>query len=208
MKIIDNAISISLLEELIEFYDTQPISNVRYRDNGDIFRYMKHPLYDDHQLLPYQILNPILNSLIGEHAFDGGHYLDAIWPFTAHFDTNEIFKSRNILTHDCKNSSNLGILIPFSENKNFRTVFFDYFLEHESKKKLSIPDNPTENDPSLMEMLDHHSDEEFQILKYIPVSDVAEWRMGSIIVWPRHQLHCSSNFAKFNLTKQALVLWV
>jgi len=45
-------------------------------------------------------------------------------------------------------------------------------------------------------------------LKRLPIDAVAEWKIGNVITWHKDQLHCSTNFAKYNLRKKMIVIFI
>ena len=107
---------------------------------------------------------------------------------------------------------NIGALIPLCENEHFKTIFFEHMINDDVfnlnyLEQLTCSSN-SELPGEFMELMDHHPPEEYDRIKKLKLTQVIDWKVGRVFSWPRNQLHCSSNFEKYNLTKQAIVLWL
>jgi hypothetical protein len=199
------------INTLIEFYDELPISNVRYHDDGEIFRTMKHSQYNLQEQAAYQILHPKISAVLGPHQFSGGHYMDSHLPFQLHVDSISAYEHRDVEIFDAPAQQNRGVLIPLSENTHFHTMFFEHYTDRFDMPDLEhmLAETPA---PDLIEpwveLMDHHDRRWCDLISRLTLDCVAEWHIGDVISWPRNQLHCSSNFAKHGLTKQAIVIWI
>jgi hypothetical protein len=210
MKIYHNVFDAEEIKKLTNFYSTLPIVSEKRSTDGQLFRNIKNTEYNLQDELPYQIIHPKLEKLIGQHRFTGGHYLDAHQPYVCHIDTIPSFNKRDVPVHESLDHRNLGILIPLVENKHFHTIFFNHYLESLNPgymNKISC-NSDTTLEPEIMALLDHHTAEELSNIAKFKLDTVADWVVGSVLSWDRNQLHCSGNFAKYGLTKQAIVLWV
>jgi hypothetical protein len=210
MKIISNVWTQQDIATLIDFYASQPLSNQRFLDDGRLWRNMKNTDYNIKDSLPYRVLNQKLIDNIGQHCFNNGHYLDSHWPFSLHIDAYGTHAKANVPQFGPRSNAGLACMIPLSEGPHFQTLFFDYYADDWQKSDIQkIAEHHGEClSPSVLESIDHHSQEQIQKIKYLTLDAVAHWELGSLVVWDRRQLHCSSNFAKYGLTKQAIVLFL
>jgi hypothetical protein len=210
VKIFDNVFSIGEINQLIEFYKKLPISNTKYLPNGELRRVMKNSEYNLEDQLPFQIINSKLTNLLGEHCFTGGHWMDSYWPFSLHVDNISSYNDRGVPVFESPLHKNIGVLIPLSEHEHFKTIFFDHkTIEYNVAVLDQISKNSiTELDPEFMSLVDHHSLDECKNIKKLKLDCVADWQLGGVFTWDRDQLHCSSNFGKYKLHKQAIVLWL
>jgi len=209
-KIFDNVFTTLEIDQLIDFYSTLPITNTRHYPNGELVRQMKNSEYNLSDQVPYKILKSKLTSVLGEHCFTGGHWMDSYSPFRLHIDNISSYDKQGIPVFESPLHQNIGVLIPLCEHKHFQTIFFDYMLdtfEHDFSNEVYTPGD-TELSPEFMELVDHHTAEECNHIKKFKLNCVLDWKIGSVLTWPRNQLHCSSNFKKYNLNKQAIVLWL
>jgi len=209
-KIFNNVFSPDEISQLINFYSALPISNTRYYPNGELVRHMKNSEYNLQDQLPYKILNPKLRNILGDHCFTGGHWMDSYSPFRLHIDNISSYNQQGIPVFNSPLHQNIGVLIPLCEHQHFQTIFFDYLLdtfELNFLHKIYSPSN-SELSEEFMNLVDHHSSEECNRIKKFKLDCVLDWKIGSVLSWPRNQIHCSSNFKKYNLNKQAIVLWL
>lgn len=201
----------SEIDALTAFYHELPVSNSRYHTNGQLIRTMKHSQYNLTDRTPYKILSPKLQTILGQHEFSGGHYMDAHLPFELHVDSISAYKRNAVKIFDAPAQQNKGVLIPLSENVHFHTVFFQHYRD-----KFDMSDiydvvagiSPPVVTESWLDLMDHHDPDWFDCIGRLTLDRVASWHLGDVICWSRNQLHCSSNFAKHGLTKQAIVLWI
>lgn len=211
MIVYDNVFTQDEIDQLIRYYKDLPISSIKYLPDGELLRNVKNTNYNLEDQLPYKIIHDKLEKVIGAHHFTGGHYLDSHQPYILHFDNIDYFKSTGVPVYESDLSKEVGVLIPLVANQNFQTMFFDHHLNSPLTDDWmkDLAKNSTQVLPTdVLDLLDHHTPEELESIKHFILDGVAEWKIGRVIVWRRNQLHCSSNFAKHGLTKQAIVLWV
>ena len=154
--------------------------------------------------------NPKLAQTLGAHHFTGGHWMDSYSPFTLHVDTIASYADRDIPVYESDLHKNIGVLIPLSEHEHFQTIFFDYSLRSFADQDLdgiAQSDSP-DLSAEFMQLVDHHDAACYEKIKKLKLDQVVNWKLGSVFCWPRDRLHCSSNFEKYNLHKQAVVLWL
>lgn len=210
MIVHDNIFTQEEIAELNQYYAGLPVVSDKHLPNGKLLRKMKNSEYNFEDQLPYQIIHPKLEKLLGRHHFTGGHYLDAHQPFVCHVDNISFYNESGVPVYEDPDHKNTGVLIPLVEGEHFNTVFFDHYY------KLLTPgymeeiaqNSDTELEPEIMDLLDHHRPEDLPHIKKFKLDCVGNWKIGRVLTWGRDQLHCSSNFAKYGLTKQAIVLWV
>jgi len=198
------------IKQLINFYASLPVSNTKYLPDGRLFRIIKNSEYNLEDQAAFKILNPKLTEILGPHQFTGGHWMDSYSPFCVHIDNISNYNQRGVSVFEAETHKNIGVLIPLCEHEHFKTIFFDCLLDNLDPgylDKLSNVNNP-ELSSEFMTLVDHHSDEEYNKIKKIKLDCIVDWKIGDVFSWPRDQLHCSSNFAKYNLNKQAIVLWL
>lgn len=209
-KIYENVFTSKEIDQLIDFYAGLPVSNTKYLPDGRLFRVMKNSEYNMEDQLSFKIINPKLTEVLGQHHFTGGHWMDSYSPFLLHIDNIASYNDRNVPVYESPLHKNIGVLIPLCENPHFHTVFFDHCLDVMNPQ--AIADLARSRDETLsdefMQLMDHHPAETLQKIRHLKLDRVIEWKLGSIFSWPRDQLHCSSNFEKYNLNKQAIVLWL
>ena len=209
-KIFNNIFTHSEIDHLINFYSTLPIANTKHYPNGDLVRHIKHSVYDRQDQVPYKIINSKLTAILGDHSFTGGHWMDSYSPFRLHNDNISSYNKRGVPVFESPLHQNIGVLIPLCEHEHFQTIFFDYMLdtfEPDFSNDIYSSDE-SELSTEFMKLVDHHSDEECNHIKKFKLDCLLNWKIGSVLCWPRNQLHCSSNFKKYNLNKQAIVLWL
>jgi hypothetical protein len=210
LRVFENIFSKEELQQLCEFYAQLPIANTRYLDNGKLFRIIKHSEYNLEDQLPFRILHEKLTQILGPHQFTGGHWMDSHFPFLCHNDSIANHAARGVPIHYSDLHKNIGVLIPLCEGKHFHTVFFDHMLPELYPNYLDdlAANSDTELSDDVMDLLDHHDPDAYRKIKKLKLAKIVRWKLGSMFTWPRDQLHCSSNFEKYGLTKQALVLWL
>ena len=204
----DDVLSESEIVELIEFFQGKEYSVSNYKDtiHGHLLRYRnKHTFYDDKNSLVYKILYPKIYQLIGEHYINSGAFLESHYPFGLHVDTNQQFIDKSIYVHSAINKQK-ALIIPLVGSDKFNTVFFDHFTD--------TVDWPVSSKCDLEDFFidgidfSHFSQFQRDFVADKNISGVFKWTTGSIAVWPRTQLHCSSNFYNTGLVKLAITLFV
>ena len=201
-------LDLRIIDALIKYYEKQPVTDTRHLPNGQVYRYIKSTDYNVVDGLVYNLLHKEITKLVGKHQFTGGHYLDARFPYTAHFDTDYTFKQRGVTTgFEPVTDLGIGCLIPLSEHRHQCTVFFDCYNGEDIIAIEDLPEHVLTGhcDPDL---IDHHTPEQLSKLQRLNIDAVCEWHLGDVLIFDRRQLHCSGNFAKHLPSKQCLVLWV
>jgi hypothetical protein len=102
------------------------------------------------------------------------------------------------------------------EHEKCKTVTFDVFLTYEqhfystpsddTKLKILEPYFIKERNQIQLQEFDHITDPLWSILTRLPVDQIHSWKLGNMISWDYDQLHCSTNFAKFDIIKKCIIL--
>jgi hypothetical protein len=157
----------------------------------------------------YNIVRPKIEKILGPHEISMGSYKESHWPYGTHIDSyassnfKNIYKIKDSIEHDTV------VLIPLSEHEKFNTITFNCFSEH--FEGMSEPYNlewlNSSND-LVLDDLDHIPLVVRETIPKLSIDKVFNWRLGSAFTWKRTQLHTSSNFAKYGLTKKFIVIFI
>jgi hypothetical protein len=211
VSVFTNVFDAAELQCLIEFYDSMPIINSRHDEHDRVIRHMKNSQYNLEDTDPYKILHPKLQAILGQHEFSGGHYMDSHLPFKLHVDSISAYEHNGVKIFDAPAQQNKGVLIPLIQGPHFHTIFFEHYLDRfvfDDLENMLCNTVPPSQDPDWFGLMDHHSPDWFNCIRRLTIDRVVNWQLGDVICWPRNQVHCSSNFSKHGLTKQAIVLWI
>ena len=207
IQVIDNFISLDCVKKLQDEFYTRPYVKEKHIDSlyGRVLQYrnknLNYNLYDDPV---HEILSPAVHQNIGECNIQNGTFLESHFPFGLHVDTSETFGKKQFYSTTKQNFGH-ALLIPLSEHNCFQTVFFDW-------RSMTCPNLPmfdsekpmiTSNSPNL----DHLTEKARDFLSDKPLIKSIKWNLGSAIIWPRDQLHCSSNFYLTGLHKLAITMF-
>lgn len=164
--------------------------------------------YQNADSVSNQIIRPKLDQLLGQdHEFETGAYKEARSPYATHVDNQEYHKSH--YNFACTSRYYCAALIPLSQDPEFRTVLFD--VHSDTSVGMGAPlqeDYLTASNDLPMSWFTHIQEPAFGQLSKLPVDLVYEWQLGSMIFWPRTQLHASTDFAKFGLSKKFIIIFV
>jgi hypothetical protein len=218
MKKYYNFLSKDEIKEILNWLDTQPYSKEATVDHpglGNITKFRNKNLDFHLDNSPVRrIVFPKLQKIIESAEPTHCSFLESHYPFTLHVDTVSTFDKHNF--YATKNTStDVTVLIALNESPDFQTVFFDFYADNldeyydklnnklpESATPLPKLDYPGVNDLSHIPV----GWQEFLLKNDIKCVNACTWKEGFAMVWPRRQLHCSSNFLGKGI-KQALVLF-
>lgn len=205
----DHIFSTQELEKLINWFSQVPLADNQGIDpKGNI---NKHLNYDLPISPVYQIIKPKIDEIIGHnHVFNAGSYKELRHPYATHID-NAFYISLSIGEFTQNKKYEAAVLIPLVEHEKFNTVIFDI-----DDDKIELPmggEMPqswlTVEDNGLnLDDFDHINEPTRSQIKKLPVDFVANWKLGSLIVWRMNQLHASTNFAKFGLIKKFIIVFI
>jgi len=200
-------------ELLLSYFDDQPYTcenTVEYNSNMIVENRHKNNDYNVPNSLCQGIIYPKLEKIIGLHIMDSGSFLESHYPFGIHVDSKKTFADDKFYSH-VDSSLNISVLISLNEDPGFNTVMFDYFAEIvdydqvPSTRSLSN----TIADPKYADLnFDHFTPQELKFVRNLQITNVYKWKTGSVIMWPRNQLHASSNFYASGKQKKAIVLFL
>lgn len=198
------------VEILNAYSNHKPPSEVKTIDyNGQKIVRTVHRDCDYHvsDSVVHELLYEKLHKVLGPHTFDHGSFVESHFPYPLHVDTHETFIAKNIYTHTDQ-KLNASVLICLNDHPLFSTVFFDYFTEiFDIEQSLERCHKQIDSLSHDSVDLTHLSDRAMTLLSHINITNVAHWRVGDCLIWPRDQLHCSSNFLASGLQKKALVMF-
>jgi hypothetical protein len=164
------------------------------------------------------LIEPKVKKIIGQDAVvSGSSYKECIHPYQLHFDTQTAldYYNRNDVEYQLFNTGtsryNLVFLIPLVEGHEFKTAIFDVddslqkYSDGGSSLKLEWCESTNNLD---INDYDHLPEEDLKNINKLSLIDEFTWKLGSVIIWDRNKLHCSSNFTKHNLIKKMIVLFI
>jgi hypothetical protein len=184
------------INSIIKFYESREIKARDYWSNN---KYLEYQIPGD---FSYQLLNPKLTEILGDHDFDTGSYKECIRPYGLHVDTYDAHQETGIITNfSSANKHNRALLIPLVEGPAYKTVTFKCYT---STNKYSLS-NWYKSKNSLNPLEFPH---EKRNLTLLPVDVEYSWRLGDIFAWDRDQLHISADFTQFGVTKKFLILFI
>jgi hypothetical protein len=207
IQVFDNLISLDCVKKLQDEFNARPYVKDQYTNSlyGKVLQFrnknLNYQLPDDPV---HALLFPVVNQIFGQCDLQNGAFLESHFPFSLHVDTAEVFK-RNQFYSTGKQNLGHALLIPLSEHECFQTVFFDWHSPTLPNLPMYDGEKPliTSNFPNL----DHLTLAARNFLSDKPLSKSITWKLGSGIIWPRDQLHCSSNFYPTGMCKLAVVMF-
>lgn len=162
--------------------------------------------YEVEGSLPNLILRPKITEILGDHKMQFGAYLESHRPFGAHVDTNKNFQDNNNYHHLSDLHRNVAILIPLCEHPDCNTIFWKYWADSYNSP-VELPSQRV--DPiDLGPLLGHMTEEQKYKLSYLELDKIFSWKLGSLAVWDRRQLHAASDFTKSMQFKTAITIFV
>jgi len=212
VQILPDFLTHDQVQLLLKEFDRQPYTVEKTKQLDDktiIYNRHKNNHYNHPASIAHRLVYPNLEAVIGQHTMDHGSFLESHYPYTIHVDTHANFKNKDFFSHN-ENTLNLGILISLNEDPNFNTVFFDHFTEiYDVTNPPVVASKNTTSKYSLDDVnLSHLTAEEQAYAKDLEITDIYQWKIGHAVIWPRNQLHVSSNFYPTGKQKKALVLFV
>lgn len=201
-KIHHNVFTLDEIQQLCNFFDSkESFPTERNIKNKNL----EYHIPDD---FCYKLLNPKLTKILGEHEFDTGTFKESSAPYGIHVDSRAMHDTIPGLMSFAGNTpkQNVAVLVPLVEGPEFKTVTFDVFSDYNlTDQELITYTQPEQND---LDPNEFGHVRNFKILNRLPVDAIFEWKLGSIFIWSRTQQHLSTNFAKYNVTKKFLVLFM
>ena len=184
------------IDSIIEFYESKEIKARDYWSNN---KYLEYQIPED---FSYQILNPKLTEILGEHEFATGAYKECIRPYGLHIDAYEAHQETNTITSfSSAKKHNKALLIPLVEGPAYKTVTFNCYATVNCNDISNWYGDKNSLDPKEFR-------HEKRDLTLLPVDVEYSWQLGDILAWDRDQLHMSADFTRFGVTKKFLILFI
>lgn len=195
-RVYSNVFTKEEIDLIIEFYDSKEVKATDHWSNN---KYLEYQIPED---FSYQLLNPKLTEILGDHEFATGAYKECIRPYGLHVDAYEAHQETNAITSfSSTKKHNKALLIPLVEGPAYKTVTF----------KCYSPVNCNDisswyGDKNLLDPFDFPH--EHRNLTLLPVDVEYSWRLGDMLTRERDQLHISADFTRFGVTKKFLILFI
>jgi hypothetical protein len=195
-KVYSNVFTKEEIDLIIEFYESKEI---KARDQWSNNKYLEYHIPED---FLYQILNPKLTEILGEHEFATGAYKECIQPYCLHVDAYEAHQETNTITSfSSAKKHNKALLIPLVEGPAYKTVTFKCYSSTNNYNLLDWYGDKNSLDAT---EFPHEKNK----ITLLPVDVEYSWRIGDILTWDRDQLHISADFTRFGVTKKFLILFI
>ena len=204
-KIYHNVFTESEIEQILNYFAKRPIASV----NATTGNLDKNVDYHIPYSIAHRLIKPKIQNLFGDHSFQNGSYKECVSPYPTHID-NYAWWADKAYTFDVEIRHQCFILIPLVFGKEFRTVLFDILSPYRLEIGEAVPTHwlsKYENNLNLDDF-GHCKEEVKQQIKYLPVNQDITWQLGDIFYWHRNQLHCSTNFAQYGVTKKFVILGI
>ena len=205
-----NLFPIEDLTLLIKHFDSQSYSHIQEYNNTLICK-NKNLDYQVPNTPVYNIVRPRIQEILGDHNISCGSYKESYTPYSTHVDgrmrpdivDGTITQIETGFNHD------VAIIIPLSESPAFKTVTFKAYDAEYAGMGTALKEEwlHSSNELDLNEF-DHIDYPVRQDLLKLELDTVFSWQMGDAFSWTRDQLHSSTNFAKHNLVKKFMILFI
>jgi hypothetical protein len=194
-KVYTDVFSPEEIQSIIEFYSSKSIAA---KDQYSKNKNLEYQIPED---FSYQMLNPKITELLGEHEFATGAYKECVQPYALHVDGYDAHESTGtITTFATGKKHNAALLIPLVEGLGYKTVTFKCYSDNNNIKSEWLGNTNTLN----FEEYQHCN----RVITRLPVDIEYSWRLGDVLLWNRNQLHASANFTRFGVTKKFLILFI
>lgn len=201
-QVYHNVLTAQEIQSIIDFYADQPDAATQ---DYVINKNLEYHIPDN---FIYQLLNPKLQQILGDHEFDNGAYKECLKPYPLHVDTHYAHEQLDTMTtFSSEHRHNAAVLIPLVEGDMYRTVAFNCYAQ-DNNWYTDIDAWRGERNVLQREHYQSSDDRTFDMLSHLPVDVDYRWRLGDVLTWKRDQLHVSADFASFGVTKKFLVLFV
>ena len=184
------------IDSIIEFYESKEIKAVDHWSNN---KYLEYQIPED---FSYQLLNPKLTEILGEHEFATGTYKECIQPYGLHVYAYEAHQETNTsVSFSSIKKHNKALLIPLVDGPAYKTVTFNCYASTNNYQISDWYGDTNSLDPR--EFLHEPRD-----ITRLPVDIEYSWHIGDVLAWDRDQLHISADFTRFGVTKKFLILFI
>jgi hypothetical protein len=195
-KVYNSVLSRYEIDSIVKFYQSRPVA---IEDSYSKNKNLEYQIHDD---FSYQLLNPKITSMLGQHEFATGAYKECIKPYALHVDAYSAHQDAGtIMSFATEKNHNCALLIPLVEGPCYKTVTFSCYSKNNSFQVASWLQEKNSLDPAEFPHCDSH-------ITHLPVDIEYTWRLGDILRWDRDQFHASADFTRHNVTKQFLILFI
>ena len=195
-KVYSNVFTPEEIDLIIKFYESKEIKATDYWSTN---KYLEYQISED---FSYQLLNPKITKILGEHEFATGTYKECIRPYGLHVDAYDAYQATNtIISFSSTKKHNKALLIPLVEGPEYKTVTFKCYS---STNNYNLSDWYGDNNSLNPTEFPHEKNN----LTLLPVDVEYSWHLGDVLTWDRDQLHISADFTRFGVTKKFLVLFI
>lgn len=194
-KVYSDVFTVKEIESIIKFYESKEIKATDQWSNN---KYLEYQIPED---FSYQLLNPRITEILGEHEFATGAYKECVKPYAIHVDAYKTHEETGtITTFATRKKHNRALLIPLVEGPGYKTVTFKCYSNTNQVKQEWLQDINTLD----FAEFPHCSNN----ITRLPVDVEYAWQLGDILSWDRDQLHASADFTRFGVTKKFLILFI
>ena len=194
-KVYSDVFSLTDINSIIDFYKSK---SVAAQDHYSKNKNLEYQIPED---FSYQLLNPRITAILGEHEFATGAYKECVRPYALHVDAYAAHESTGtITTFATGKKHNAAVLIPLVEGTGYKTVTFKCYSDNNNIKSEWLENTNTLN----FEEYQHCNRD----ITRLPVDIEYSWQLGDMLVWDRNQVHASADFTRFGVTKKFLILFI
>jgi hypothetical protein len=166
---------------------------------------MKHLHYHRPGLIRSMFKSKFDDLLGKDHVLAWGSYKEDSLPHPHHIDNHAYFDHLGQRSYQKKH--NITLVVPLSESRHFKTIFWNRFAETRFPYAGQIPESWQTRDHITLDenLLTHIPDPMRHDLLSVPIDRIVDWQLGDAYLSHRSQLHASNDFAKYSLVKKFLV---
>lgn len=156
------------------------------------------------------IIKPKMDSIFGtDHECRGGSYKEISKPHPTHIDNDAFHQPIAHLFTTTNRCYEAMVIVPLMSHPEARTVFFDIFDDRDPGVGTLMPEHWLGHENGLpIEWFSHMEDAVAKQCQHLPVDQVINWHAGDAIVWGVDQLHCSTDYRPYQLTKKFIFLMI
>jgi hypothetical protein len=194
-KVYSNIFTKKEVDSIIEFFESKLIAA---QDEYSKNKNLEYQIPED---FSYQLLNPRITEILGEHEFATGAYKECVKPYAVHVDAYKAHEETGtITTFATAQKHNKALLIPLVDGPGYKTVTFKCYSDTNQIKQEWLQGK------NELDFSDYtHCNKN---ITQLPVDIEYAWRLGDILAWDRDQLHASADFTRFGVTKKFLILFI
>ncbi len=217
--IIDNVFSLNEIKILQQCCDAQPIKSIVnnppdgyiFSSGPDLYVYNKEIMYQ-HNMSPFRkIIKPKIDNIVGlDHVVDTSAYREYNVSYSLHIDSRGWQSQMGDYQFSTgEEIHNKAILIPLVEGEEFTTTVFDIHTDIQIELDKPLPTEWLTSSNNLdLKKYQHLPEQHLQDLNKLPLIDEFKWKLGSVLVFDRCLLHCSTHYSHISNVKKLIVLFL